>query len=47
MLNEFTKVSSKHARVFFKNGRFHLQDLGSKRGTYIKVGTNFKLEVGM
>ena len=33
-------ISSKHARIYFKNDLFYLQDLGSKTGTYLKITKN-------
>lgn len=36
-----TCVSGRHARVLFLNNRFHLKDLGSKRGTFLKINSDF------
>ncbi|CAD8196752.1 unnamed protein product [Paramecium octaurelia] len=37
VLQDQSKISSKHARIIVVNDRFHLQDLGSKRGTFVNA----------
>ncbi|CAD8195942.1 unnamed protein product [Paramecium pentaurelia] len=37
ILQDQSKISSKHARIIVVNDRFHLQDLGSKRGTFVNA----------
>ncbi|CAK61724.1 unnamed protein product (macronuclear) [Paramecium tetraurelia] len=37
VLQDQSKISSKHARITVVNDRFHLQDLGSKRGTFLNA----------
>lgn len=40
-------VSRKHARIFYKDGAWHIEDLGSTNGTFIKTGDSgyVKLDV--
>jgi len=33
-----TQVSRKHARIFFKDGKYFIEDLGSVNGTFINKG---------
>ncbi|HDN97655.1 MAG TPA: FHA domain-containing protein [bacterium] len=47
LLNLLTKVSRRHAKITFKNGKYYIQDIGtkgvgSKYGTYVN---EVKLEV--
>ncbi|CAD8122530.1 unnamed protein product [Paramecium sonneborni] len=37
VLQDQSKISSKHARIIIVKDRFHLQDLGSKRGTFLNA----------
>ncbi|CAD8121573.1 unnamed protein product [Paramecium sonneborni] len=37
VLQDQSKISSKHARIVVMKDRFHLQDLGSKRGTFLNA----------
>lgn len=37
-------ISSKHARIHFRNDAFYLQDLGSKTGTYLRINKSMMLE---
>jgi len=32
------KISRKHARIVFQEGKYHLEDMGSLNGTYINRG---------
>jgi eukaryotic-like serine/threonine-protein kinase len=33
------KISRKHARIFFQDGAYHLEDVGSLNGTFINRGS--------
>lgn len=33
------KISRKHARIFFRDGAYHLEDVGSLNGTFINRGS--------
>lgn len=33
------KISRKHARIFFREGAYHLEDVGSLNGTFINRGS--------
>ncbi len=37
------RVSRKHARIFFKNNRYFIEDLGSMNGTFVNRGSKLKL----
>ncbi len=39
-------ISGRHARVYEENGRYYLQDLGSKNGTFIRITDEYPLETG-
>ena len=32
-----SSISANHARIYFNNGDFYLQDLASKAGTFIRI----------
>lgn len=39
-------ISGRHARVYEENGRFFLQDLGSRNGTFLKLNQPYHLNNG-
>ncbi len=39
-------ISGKHARVYEEDGRYFLQDLGSKNGTFIRINSEHPLSPG-
>jgi pilus assembly protein CpaF len=44
-----TNISRQHARIFYRNGAFFLQDMGSRNGTYMngsRVASEMRLENG-